>query len=71
MKFIGYENVGARLRALRTQRRYSQKEVGALVGLSQNAVSNLETGHTRLSLDLAVALAAVFGVSLDALVAER
>lgn len=71
MRFIGYKKVGERIRALRTQQHYSQKEVGALIGLSQNAISNLETGHTRLSLDLAVTIAAVFGMSVDALVAER
>lgn len=70
MTRVDHHGVGQRIRALREQKGYSQKEAGALIGLKQNAVSNLETGHTKLSLELAVIIAETFEVSVDALVVK-
>ncbi|ETX03636.1 MAG: hypothetical protein ETSY1_46595, partial (plasmid) [Candidatus Entotheonella factor] len=71
MTRVNHAAVGQRIRALRTERRLSQAEAAVMLGLKQNAISNLETGHTKLSLELAVIIAEMFEVSVDELVVKQ
>ena len=54
-----------KLQALRAARRYSQQQLGAAVGASQNAIRKWEAGETLPKLDVAAKLAAVLGVGVD------
>jgi len=62
------ENVGPRLRALRTERGSTLGEVAAATGISVSTLSRLESGGRRPTLELLLPLARVYGVALDDLV---
>ncbi len=68
---INHEAVGRRIKTLRLERGYSQQKMAGLIGVRQHSLSNLETGHTKLSLELAVIIAEAFEVSVDALVVKQ
>ena len=53
------------VRLLRTERRLSQAELGAALGVSRQTVNSIETGKWLPSLPLAMALARYFGCSVE------
>ncbi|MGF1461991.1 MAG: helix-turn-helix transcriptional regulator [Maricaulaceae bacterium] len=55
-----------RLRVLRAERRWSQAELGARVGVSRQAVNAIETGKHDPSLALAFKLAQAFDTTIEA-----
>ena len=61
--------VGARLKRLRTQRGMTLTSLAASTGTSTSTLSRLETGQRRPSLELLLPLAQVDRVPLDDLVA--
>ena len=54
-----------KLRELRSERNWSQAELGVRVGVSRQAIIAIETGRFDPSLPLAFKLAAVFKVSIE------
>src|SRR4051794_32771866 len=62
------ENVGPRLRALRTERGSTLGEIAEATGISVSTLSRLESGGRRPTLELLLPLARVYGVALDDLV---
>lgn len=54
-----------RLRVLRAERRWSQAELGARIGISRQAVNAIETGRHDPSLAVAFRLAHAFGRAID------
>lgn len=54
-----------RLRDLRTERGWSQVELGARVGVSRQAIIAIETGRFDPSLPLAFKLARLFGRAIE------
>jgi transcriptional regulator with XRE-family HTH domain len=62
------EQVGPRLRRLRTQRGVSLTSLAETTGISTSTLSRLETGQRRASLELLLPLAQAYGVPLDDLV---
>ena len=60
----------ASLKVWREHRGLTQKQLAAAVGARPAYISQLETGHKRPSLDLALALAKALDVTLDDLVSE-
>ena len=60
--------VGARLRGIRSRRRLTLEEVATTTGISRSTLSRLENGQRRPTLELLLALAAAYRVSLDDLV---
>ena len=48
---IDYVKIGQRIRAARLEKGYSQADLGALVGCSNNHMSHVEVGQTKVSLD--------------------
>jgi putative transcriptional regulator len=59
-----------RLRELRAGKRWTQEEVGKLVGVSRQAVNALETEKHDPSLDLAYRIAALFGAPVEEIFAN-
>lgn len=55
----------ARLLALRTDRNLTQQELAEMFSVTNSTISNLESGRRSPSVELMVALADYFGVSLD------
>ena len=54
-----------RLRVLRAERRWSQADLGAQVGVSRQAINAVETSKHDPSLSLAFKLAVVFDLRVD------
>ena len=63
------DQVGARLKRLRTQRRMTLSGVAKATGISKSTMSRLETGQRRPTLELLLALSHAYRVPLDDLVA--
>jgi transcriptional regulator with XRE-family HTH domain len=63
------DQVGARLKRLRTQRRMTLTGVAKATGISKSTMSRLETGQRRPTLELLLALSHTYRVPLDDLVA--
>jgi DNA-binding XRE family transcriptional regulator len=57
-----------RLRGLRAERDLTQEQLGELVHVDRQTISNWESGQNTPSLANAVAIAKVFGVTTDYLV---
>ena len=62
------EHVGVRLKQVRKQRRMTLTGVAEATGVSKSTLSRLETGQRRPTLELLLALSAVYRVPLDDLV---
>src|SRR5664280_1853428 len=63
------EQVGPRLKGLRTQREMTLTGVSTSTGISKSTLSRLETGQRRPTLELLLALSHAYRVPLDDLVA--
>jgi putative molybdopterin biosynthesis protein len=63
----GLTAAGARLRVLRQARGYSQQQLAGMAGVSRQAVSAVEAGHSDPSLRVALALASALGVTVEEL----
>ena len=62
------EQVGPRLKRVRTQRRMTLTGVAETTGISKSTLSRLETGQRRPTLELLLALSQAYRVPLDDLV---
>lgn len=62
---IDYIKIGQRIKAARLEKGYSQADLGALVGCSNNHMSHVEVGQTKVSLPLLLKLAFVLGKDFD------
>lgn len=63
--------VGSRIRALREERRWSQRMLGATLGIETSKLSRYESGeHLPPHLTL-IRIADAFAISLDVLMARR
>jgi transcriptional regulator with XRE-family HTH domain len=62
------EQVGARLKWLRTQRRITLTALAETTGISKSTLSRLESGQRRPTLELLLALSQTYRVPLDDLV---
>ncbi len=62
---MGKNIFGERVLALRRQNGLKQKELGEILGLSGKAISTIETGDRKTSIDKLAALAQYFHVSAD------
>lgn len=65
------QSLGDKLRLLRQARNWSQTDVARRLQLTQRGrISNLENGYKLPSIDLALALAGVFGITVDELMQD-
>ncbi len=55
-----------RIRILRAERRWSQADLAARVGVSRNSINSIENGHFDPSLPLAFEIAAAFDCTIEA-----
>jgi transcriptional regulator with XRE-family HTH domain len=70
MRYRTQEEVGAELRRLRLEAGASQQHVADLLGISQPAVYNLETGQRGLTARELVALSDYYGVPSVSIVSD-
>ena len=57
--------IGNRLKELRKKHRYTQKEIGAMCGVSDISVYKCETDKTEPNIDTLCKLADIYNVSID------
>lgn len=62
---IDYVKIGQRIRAARLEKGYSQADLGALVGCSNNHMSHVEVGQTKVSLAMLLKLSIVLDKNFD------
>ena len=60
---IDYIKIGQRIKTARMEKNYSQAELGDLVGCSNNHISHVEVGQTKVSLPMLLKLAFVVTAS--------
>lgn len=64
---MDYERIGTRVRYFRQRKGFSQEQLAELVDISVTHMSHIETGNTKLSLPVFVALSEALGVRADEL----
>ncbi len=62
---IDYIKIGQRIKAARQEKGYSQADLGALVGCSNNHMSHVEVGQTKVSLAMLLKLSMVLDKNFD------
>jgi len=62
---IDYVKIGQRIKAARQEKGYSQADLGALIGCSNNHMSHVEVGQTKVSLAMLLKLAFVLEKDFD------
>ena len=62
---IDYLKIGQRIRTARLERGLNQSELGELVGCSNNHMSHVEIGQTKVSLPMLMKLSLVLEKDLD------
>ena len=68
--FMNYEAIGERIRKYRKQLGFSQEKLAEQVDISVTHLSHTETGSTKLSLPVLVALAKCLNVKTDDLLCD-
>lgn len=63
--------LGEKLKMYRKQKGVSQEKIAELVGVSRQAVTKWESGQTAPSTENLMALASIYGISLDELAADK
>ena len=56
---IDYEKIGQRIKTARMERGLNQSDLGALIGCSNNHVSHVEVGQTKVSLGMLMKLSVI------------
>lgn len=65
------KTIGENIKRFREIKNLSQEYLGEVLEMSQSAFAKYEAGISKLRLDQAHALAAVFGVTIDDLMTDR
>lgn len=64
---MNYYNIGQRIRKLRKAQGFSQEQLAECAGISTTHMSHIETGNTKLSLQVLTDIAAALHASTDEL----
>lgn len=67
---LNYKAIGKRIKIARIKADLTQEELSETVGISPTHLSNIETGTTRVSLNVIVSIANALGVTSDDLLCE-
>ena len=67
---IDYKKIGMRIRAARLEKGYSQADLGALVGCSNNHMSHVEVGQTKVSLPMLLKIGYVLDKDIDFFISD-
>lgn len=62
---IDYTRIGHRIKTARQEKGYSQADLGALVDCSNNHISHIEVGQTKVSLPLLLKISFVLDKNFD------
>jgi len=64
---IDYLDIGSRIRAERTKQKISQEKLAEMVGVGTTHVSHIETGNTKMSIKIFIAIINALNISSDEL----
>ncbi len=64
---LDYKLIGNRIKELRKEKGYTQEVLAEIAELSVDHISHIETGNTKMSLNVLVKIANVFQVPTDKL----
>lgn len=67
---IDYKKIGMRIRAARLEKGYSQADLGALVGCSNNHMSHVEVGQTKVSLPMLLKISYALDKDIDFFISD-
>lgn len=62
---IDYASIGNRIRIARLEKGLTQAELGAAAGCSNNHMSHIETGQTKVSLTMLLRISRTLGYNID------
>ena len=65
------QRFGEKLRLLRERHSLSQRELATMLGVTRNYISQFESGKRLPGTEMMLAIANIFGVSVDALVRDE
>ena len=68
---ISYEKLGLKIKELRTKQGFTQDNLAAMVGVNTSHISNIENNHTKVSLNVLLAITNSLNTSIDFLLAEQ
>ena len=68
---MNYEEIGKRIRKYRKLKNLSQEQLAEKINISTTHMSHIETGSTKLSLQVLVDLATILEVNTDDLIFEK
>lgn len=68
---IDYKIIGKRIKEVRKERGYTQETLAELAGLSVDHVSHVETGNTKMSLNVLAKIANAFHIPTDRLLYDN
>ena len=59
------ESVGQRIKEMREDREFTQKQLADMIGVAQNTISQYEKGTAKTSIEIIVKLAEVLDTTTD------
>lgn len=65
---MNYYEIGQRIRKYRKACNLSQEKLAEIIGISPTHMSHIETGNTKLSLAVLVAISSALSVQIDAII---
>ncbi|MCI8379924.1 MAG: helix-turn-helix transcriptional regulator [Lachnospiraceae bacterium] len=68
---IDYAKLGLRIKEIRTSRGLTQERLAELVSCNTSHISNIENSHTKVSLNVLLAIANTLNTSIDRLLSDQ
>ena len=68
---IDYGKLGARIKAMRQSRGLTQESLAEMVACNTSHISNIENNHTKVSLNVLLAIANALNTSIDYLLSDQ
>ena len=68
---INYAGLGIKIKEIRQNRGLTQDSVAEIVGCNTSHISNIENNHTKVSLNVLLAIANALDTSIDYLLSEQ
>lgn len=70
-KEIDYAKLGLKIKEVRLSRKLTQDSLAELVNCNTSHISNIENNHTKVSLNVLLAIANALNTSIDSLLSEQ
>lgn len=68
---IDYKKLGLRIKTIRQNKKLTQDNLAEMVGCNTSHISNVENNHTKVSLNVLLAIANALNTSIDYLLSEQ